>query len=471
MPFPNFHAARIKSPGLFVRIRQINTAENGAIRFLGGPLKTDPTGGVEVQAIRFDKDRFTATQAREWLRDHDFASAALEEATEDHADERPFISEDQVLRFDEGSIGSVRRADDGSIVGEAVITRAGVFKYRMPDGSTRSELRPPEEVFKHDSLRSAKMLPITNRHPSEFVSPGNAKQLAIGFTGETVRRDGYHVLASVKINTSEGIAAVDAGRRQLSLGYTCSVEEEAGRFDGEDYTHVQRGIGYNHLALVDRARAGDMATLRLDAEDAVMSVEEDTRKESRRMVKVRLDSTGIEYDVPPEVKAELDRLGKERNDANERCDALTKERDALTGERDELKERAEKAEKVDHSEAIAEGVKAKLDAMEKAEKAKTILGEEEQAKLDGKSEAEIRDAVIAAKYPNFDFDGKSDDYLNSRFDAIIEAVESEADDDTAQKNADAVLGDAKRNDGVKKSADQIRQDAIAKMCARSRGEE
>jgi hypothetical protein len=468
MPFPNFHAARIRQPGLFVRIREIRQAEDGAIRFIGGPLKS--TGSVAVQAVRFAKDKYTPGQARAWLKEHEeFKSPiSFEEASkEDSADDLPFIGEGEVLRFDRSSIANVGRADDGSIVGEAIITRAGVFKYRGPDGSTRRELRPPGEVFRGDSLGSAKMLPITDDHPSEFVSPANAKKLAVGFTGENVRQDGNHVVAPIKINTAEGIAAVDGGRRQLSLGYKCSVEEESGRFDGEDYTHVQRGITYNHLALVDRARAGNVATLRLDAADAVMADVEDTKKEGRKMTaKVRLDS-GLEYDCAPEVKVALDQVTKDRTDAVTERDELKKKLDAVTAERDEFKARAEKAEKVDHSEAISKGITARMDVLGKARK---VLDEEQQKKLDSMKDEEIRQAVIKAKYPDLDLEGKSAEYVDARFDAIVEKLED--DDGTAQQNADKVIGDAgkkKKTDGDPQ-ADQKREDALEKMKARSRGE-
>jgi len=69
-PYPNYHAARIKSPSGFQRIRVINTSKKG-IMFYGGPLKSDPsTRPVSLQAIRFPKSKFTAVQAKKWLKDH-----------------------------------------------------------------------------------------------------------------------------------------------------------------------------------------------------------------------------------------------------------------------------------------------------------------------------------------------------------------------------------------------------------------
>jgi len=68
-PYPNYHAARVKSPGLFARVRVMETSKEG-IMFYGGPLKTKPGGGAQLQAIRFPKDKFTAAQAKKWLKDH-----------------------------------------------------------------------------------------------------------------------------------------------------------------------------------------------------------------------------------------------------------------------------------------------------------------------------------------------------------------------------------------------------------------
>jgi len=68
-PYPNYHAARVKSPGLFARIRVMETSKEG-IMFYGGPLKTKPGGGAQLQAIRFPKDKFTASEAKKWLKDH-----------------------------------------------------------------------------------------------------------------------------------------------------------------------------------------------------------------------------------------------------------------------------------------------------------------------------------------------------------------------------------------------------------------
>jgi hypothetical protein len=133
-----------------------------------------------------------------------------------------------VRRFDRGEFGHLVKDATGYRADAAVITKAGIFDYRQADGSVRSEFRSPEEVFKADSMLSARMMPVTNNHPATFVNPDNAKELSIGLTGELPRQDGENLTIALKVTHADGIAAIEGGRRQLSCGYTCVVVKEDG---------------------------------------------------------------------------------------------------------------------------------------------------------------------------------------------------------------------------------------------------
>lgn len=80
MPFPNFHAARIRDPNSFIRIRVLRHLPNG-IMIYGGPLKSNPSGGTKTQTIRFPRKKFTVVQAKKWLRDHNYKWIEFEKAT------------------------------------------------------------------------------------------------------------------------------------------------------------------------------------------------------------------------------------------------------------------------------------------------------------------------------------------------------------------------------------------------------
>lgn len=81
-PFPNEHAARLEDPDKYESFRRKNNEGGEGIDFIYGIL---PEGGTELQAIRFDKDRFTPAEAKAWLNDHDFKAILFEEATGERA--------------------------------------------------------------------------------------------------------------------------------------------------------------------------------------------------------------------------------------------------------------------------------------------------------------------------------------------------------------------------------------------------
>lgn len=82
MPYPNYHSARIRTPGLFLRVRVYGTTKKGVMIY-GGPLKSDPKGSAAVQSIRFPKKKYNVKQAKAWLKDHDYKFILFEPASED----------------------------------------------------------------------------------------------------------------------------------------------------------------------------------------------------------------------------------------------------------------------------------------------------------------------------------------------------------------------------------------------------
>ena len=199
-----------------------------------------------------------------------------------------------VKRFDTLDAGSwmttkFTRTTEGFLTGRAIVTSIGVFTYQYADGTVLRELRLPEEVFASESLESMKLKPVTNQHPDGFVTPENQKELQVGSLGSDVTTttqirdydswtdsdkitDGIHVAIDMTINRDDAIDDVLNGRRALSMGYTCEIEETSGVYMGVEYDCIQRKIRYNHCAIVDAARAGDAAMIHLDGADAILSL-------------------------------------------------------------------------------------------------------------------------------------------------------------------------------------------------------
>lgn len=207
-----------------------------------------------------------------WLRAHPGAqTVALTETRTDAA------AANQVQRWTRQGAGEISwRLDASSIVRypngwidiTGVATRSGIFPYDQADGSTRRELRPDGEVFDPRSMASLVGVPFTNNHPAIALDSQNTQQHQVGTVLAVARRDNL-IEARIRLTDENVIKDIGAGKVELSGGYSTEVLDEGGAANGETYDAIQTNIRYNHLALVDEARAGPVARLRLDRGDAV----------------------------------------------------------------------------------------------------------------------------------------------------------------------------------------------------------
>lgn len=82
-PYPNEHAARILNPGKFNEFRRSNDRGGPGVDFIFGIIQdSDP---LELQSIRFKVSRYTASEARQWLRDNEYEPLEFEPATNEKA--------------------------------------------------------------------------------------------------------------------------------------------------------------------------------------------------------------------------------------------------------------------------------------------------------------------------------------------------------------------------------------------------
>lgn len=388
------------------------------------------------------------------------------------------VQDESVQRFDyfvgAHSPLKMERTPEGYIQGRAVVTNVGVFSYLQKDGSIRHELRPPEEVFDEASMSSLRGKPLTNDHPTEAVTPENVKELAVGSIGDGVSRDEYHVVAPITVTHADAISDVNAGKRALSCGYRSTVKTDGvlsydikdwegkvvdkkiyeipGVWNGVPYDAIQTQIRYNHVALVEKGRAGDAAVLRMDGAGVrvPMSVphnHQDTQKGERIMEKLKLDN-GLSYDAAPEVAVAYAALKKDLDEAlellNEATEEHTLEKDAAAKKQSEIQAELDVAkEKIKDLETkLAKATEdaadpAKLDAAIKTRTA--MLGLAAKVKVDGAEKmdtATLKKAIVAAARPALVLDGKDQVYVDTAFELISSDLEK-ADEQTSKNRTDA----------------------------------
>jgi hypothetical protein len=361
-----------------------------------------------------------------------------------------------VRRFDRGDarMDDAVRTPEGFLRVPARITRTGVFVYRKYDGTERRELRLPDEVFNADALASFSLATLTHEHPPEPITARNVDKYRVGTAGENIRQDGEFVATTIVVQNADTVAAVERGLRELSCGYECELEEKAGTTpDGQRYDAIQRNIRGNHVALVTKGRAGPDARLRMDANDAEQvpdgaATHHNNKQQEQSMRKIKID--GVEYEVSESAAQAME---KALAAAAEATKAAKAELDKANARADKAAEDTKAAQA-----ALAEApvkLRAQIEARAELEtKARRVLGAE--AKFDGKTDAEIRRAVVEKASPGIKLEGRSDAYVEARFDmATEEGAEGRKD-----KAPVLQIGSSRRDDGAAPDERKARSEMI-----------
>lgn len=173
----------------------------------------------------------------------------------------------KLTRTDSISVDKTYYTDEGYLVDHPVVTTCGIFEYRKDDGSTRRELRLPEDVFSEKSLESYKGKPIIITHDAGEVDKENVRREQIGTIMSRGYRDGDNVRCEIIIHDTNALKS--CGLKELSLGYSLDTDDTPGVYRGEKYDCIQKNIEINHLALVGEARAGETARLNIDGRDDI----------------------------------------------------------------------------------------------------------------------------------------------------------------------------------------------------------
>lgn len=346
------------------------------------------------------------------------------------------LTPDMAIRFDAGRLGKIERTPQGGARIPAALTRVGVLNYRNADGSTRREFRPPEEVFRQDSLATLRSATVTEGH-SAWVTPENWQTHARGHVAEgSARQDGDFVAAELVVQAGTPLARIDSRElRELSCGYSCDYDPTPGEWNGQRYDGVQRNIVYNHIAMLgeNEGRAGRECAMRLDSSAAICDEfpapagqQGPGVREGIKTMKIRFD--GKEYDLTSttDLAALQGVLDKARTDALAATDALkeaTAKADREKGRADGLdgelkKEREEFPKRLDS--AVAARVALETTAAALLGTAFNGRRKDDKGADVRKTDREIMVEVVRGDSAEFSDAGTSDDYVRARFDIVRE---------------------------------------------------
>ena len=376
-------------------------------------------------------------------------------------------------RFDSIPLSDTYFTPEGYLIDNPILTRVGIFEYHNPDGTIRRELRLPEEVFAAESLASYKGKPVILTHEAGLVDVDNVQQEHIGTILSEGIQDGDNVRAQIVIHDAESL---DYGLRELSLGYTQTPDETPGVWNGQPYDAIQRNIQINHLALVEKARAGEQARLNIDGEEQggnqmskarkdgltpeeiARLVEEYKQRQAQRMENTNPtadegtnpDEQTTDEDEADPVKEVKDR--RDRRDASGDCETMDEASGVIAQQDEDIQKLldfiAQLQAKIDFDEASAEE-EAKTD--NEGETAEANADEEEpqenplnmdsidayvnqkielirlgdKLNLDGietMKPMDAKKAIIKKVHPNIRLDGKDKAYIDAMYDITKESI-------------------------------------------------
>lgn len=316
--------------------------------------------------------------------------------------------------------------DEGFLIVPARISRTGIQDYlavemgltdREPDSIVRV-WRPEEEVFSEQSLSSFTNKPVTNNHPPVLVDASNAKLYSVGHAGATVDKDGMYAKTVLYITDAESIKAVESGKVELSNGYTADIDWTPGVTpDGEQYDAVQRNIKGNHIAIVERGRAGPACRVADNLPD---------NGEIVKMAKVTID--GVDFEVSEQAAQAVSKLQARISDTEAE---LEKKDEELEKKEDEMEEEKKDSEEEKETlKAQVDSLKAQIPTADTLDKMvadrtaliATVTTVAPDIKWQGKDAKTLKREVVALMRPNVQMNSVTDAYVDASFDLIVEQI-------------------------------------------------
>ena len=201
----------------------------------------------------------------------------------------------ETLAFDRGS---VREKDRNGFLHVKIspLTRVQVAPYygrEIPGfeelGLQRDKIyygyRPEEELKKESTINSVNGIPIQLRHHADFAD-NPAKETRIGATGTEATYKSPFLMNSLHFFDKKAIDLIESdAMKELSLAYRYKPDfKSSGEINGQKYDFTMRDLSGNHLALVEKGRAGR----------EVLVYDENPNSQGGIMDNLALDSMGFD---------------------------------------------------------------------------------------------------------------------------------------------------------------------------------
>ncbi|VDG23674.1 DUF2213 domain-containing protein [Lactiplantibacillus mudanjiangensis] len=344
----------------------------------------------------------------------------------------------QVTRYDRAEITDSHLTDEGYLdIKACPISRSGVFPYYFADGTMLREAKLPNDL--QDGVDSFNNKPVTNEHPNEFVTADNISKYSVGMTHSNAHMQDGKMVVDMTITDPTTIKEIhDGKRRELSIGFKADVEKRPGEFQGQHYDAVQTNIQGNHVAVVSAGRAGhDVRVPHFDSKESPVATEImdagyagnlSDDKGGKILKTMIIDGKPYELaeDAAAAVQAEQNKAttgASSLEEANKTIAALKKQIESLKSEK------SDSQDKISANQAKADAAQSELQNMKDSQQAlidaRVQLQMDASKRLDdkfdfkGKSNRDIKAAVILANHKDLKLDDKDDVYVDGAYSLIM----------------------------------------------------
>lgn len=345
-------------------------------------------------------------------------------------------------RFDSFNSSKMKTNNAGMLVLDGIVSSVGVFQYLDKNNEIIRELRHPDDVFNYLSMQTLKGLPVTHNHPVNKdgsyieVDFNNSKNFTIGLLGDEleIEKDSY-IKGKITFIDSKIGDLIAGNEVQISPSYHCEVVPEVGVYNGEEYTHRQKNIRYNHISILKLGRQGSEVSLKLDCDDRKnINLNSGGEKEMHKDITIN----GKTYKVDADLSQEILFLMRKEKDLIEEKTKLQAKIDVISKET--------KNDNAINPDKIIELMKERDQVLDKAS---AFLEGEELKKHRYDAPMVIIDMCLKAD--GQDLSDKDDVYKNAYFDIAYESrIKNIGDKNTSNLNK-AFKHDAKNKKDYSKS--------------------
>ena len=320
--------------------------------------------------------------------------------------------------IEDAQLSGSRITTDGYLVASVLCARTGIQGYLgteldKPELPIVKVYRPESSVFAKDSLSTFVGKPTTNDHPPVQVTADNWKEYAVGSIGEEVLRDGEYIRVPITLMDATTIKAVQDGKREISMGYDMELDWTPGTTsDGQAYDAIMQNLRMNHLAIVDRGRAGSRARIDDKSPWGAAPLNTDDRNPPI-MTTRKIVVDGLTIETTDQGAEAIGKLQTEKQSIADAHDAAMAAKDAELATKDARIADLEKSQLTDA--ALDAKVQARADLLAKAK----VLAKD--ADFSGKADIDIMKAAVIAVRGADAVKDKSDAYITAAFDLAVES--------------------------------------------------